>query len=362
MNPTNRGQVEVQFNWIFILIVGAILLAFFTTIALTQKKAADVQSNVDFFLNFEKAITGISAAEGKQFLLEIPRLDLRYDCTQDCNCGAYVGESRARAITNVFELNSRLIFSPNRLKGDKLLAWSVQWNNPYTITNLLLITSPQVKYLIEDSRKGRELYSQLPPLTILLNGVDEPAIDKQLFNPNDIQNITNIEGNYKVKFVFTDSTPSQIPTILQTLPNSDVTAIKLTETAVIFYEKQDGGTFAEKDTSYVLGDATQPAAIFAEDSIAYGCMMNNAMNTYRQVTNVFSQKQFSYFAESNSENSHLNSCVIDYDPIYLTELSNSLSSFDFLQQNQNVAAISQNVQSIKIQNENAIRDSCPHLY
>ena len=44
MKLKKRGAVEVQFNWIFILIIGAVILLFFGVIIAKQRSAADSQN------------------------------------------------------------------------------------------------------------------------------------------------------------------------------------------------------------------------------------------------------------------------------------------------------------------------------
>ncbi|MEK6886676.1 MAG: hypothetical protein AABW88_02480 [Nanoarchaeota archaeon] len=373
----NKGQVEVQFNWIFILIVGAIILSFFVVIAMRQKQASESSINVGFFVNFEKALSGISVVEGKKLLFEVPNMDLNYECTQSCDCAAYAGVSRARASAS-FNMRDKLIFSPNKLKGNHLLTMSTAWSYPFRIVNFLYITSPEVKYLIEDTPLGNSFYNLLPDKVLRVEQTEQRAFDKQLFTPD--QPIKAISGNYKAKFTFIESKPEDftIPSELVNLPNKDVTAIYFEKTAgsperIRFYEKDssDKTKFRETGVSYSFGEATQIGAIFAEDLNAYACMMNKALKKYEMVARVYLEKQNALVVKINeilltNPSSPLKNCLISYVNSYMDEVIINVPNINFKNQlgENDIAArdLTSNVRSISLQNDNAIRGSCPQIY
>lgn len=357
---SNKAQVEIQFNWIFILIVGAIILAFFVTVSLKQKQSSEQQMNINFFTNFEKAITGISAAQGKMYLLDVPNMDLRYDCTSDCDCAAYAGTSRAKAVGgNIFAMNDRIIFSPNRLKGNVVFFWSKDWTFPFRITNLLFMTSPEVKYLIEGTPRGQAIFETLPPIFMEREQKEERAFDKQLFDAG--QSIEGIKGNYKVKFVFTETNPENfnIPAEVQSLANSDVTAIKIESSQgserVIFYQKDSTNKLAKTGESYLFGDATIYAAIFAEDLNAYGCMMNRAMKSLNMVSKIYHEKLGLY-------SDKVKKCQIHYVSGNIENITMTSEDFDFKSDLSNPSDLEKSSNAFASQNDNALKDSCPHIY
>lgn len=368
MKPTTKGQVEVQFNWIFILIVGAIILAFFVTVALKQKQVSETGTTISFLSSFENALSGISSVQGKQLLYEVPKMDLRYDCTTGCDCAAYIG-TRAKAQA-LIHMDDKIIFSPNSLKGNNLLTWSKEWSYPFKITNFILITSPEVKYLIENNLRGTQIFDGLPPVFIEKDQTEQKAFDKQLFNTEDAS-IPGIAGNYKIKFVFTvgDVALFKIPDEIQSLTSTDVTAIKITkaesgEELVEFYQKDttDKSKFKLIGTSYLFGDATVYAAIFAEDLNAYACMMNRAFKSFNTVSKVYREKQSVYFNDVYLNNAR-QTCKINYvSDVSTGQLVQNSANFDFKLPGQEASLIVTNTKAFAIQNDNAIKDSCPHIY
>ncbi len=383
MKPTTKGQVEVQFNWIFVLIVGAIILGFFISIVVKQKQSSEQTISIDFFTSFEKALSGISAVEGKTQRFEIPNINLHYDCTVSCDCAAYAGTSRAKALIRPFSFNDKIIFSPNSLKGNALLVLSKDWEYPFRVTNFLYLTSPEVKYLVENSVRGQILLDDLPPLVIEEEQAQQRALDKQIFDPRNPSQIENIEGNYKVKFVFTDFNPIDfdIPTALESLPDSDVTAIKFVPAGVqeaqrvIFYQKK-GASFEERGASYLLGDATEFAAVFAEDANAYSCMMNRAIKKLNFVSQVYRQKQLNYTSNMTVPLAQLeqlvdehakflnNNCPVYYVTDPIDSIIADVKDIDFSKtgSDEQIIDLTKNIQRFKLQNDNALQSSCPQVY
>ncbi len=363
MTPNNKGQVEVQFNWIFVLIVGAIILGFFVTIAVKQKTASEQQINIDFFTNFEKALTGIASVQGKTSLYQVPNMELRYDCTETCDCAAYAGTSRANAVV-LFSTTDKIIFSPNRLKGNSLLTQSKAWSFPFRVTNFLFMTSPEIKYLIEDTDKGKEIYDGLPPIFVEENGIQERAFDKQLFTDS----IEGVSGNYKVKFVFTDKDPTTFPLPKQItdLSDSDVSAVKFTNDngtdSVTFYQKK-GEFFSEIGKSYLFGKETEFASIFSEDLNSYSCMMQRSFKILGIVSSIYDKKKYELNLITNSQNTQFLGCAIHYADTALNDISLSANAFDF--KNPDPAeplSLTQDEKSAENQNLDSIKASCPNIY
>lgn len=361
----NKGQVEVQFNWIFILIVGAIILAFFASIALTQKKGAEQGVKITFLTQFDRALSGIAAVEGKTLLFDVPNMDVHYDCTA-CDCVLYVGQSRAKPDVTPLPVSDKIVFAPNSLKGNSLLASSKEWDFPFKTSNFLLLTSPEIKYLVETGVEGDALYDELPPQFLDKETQKQSAFDKDRFDPLSA-NLQGITGNYKIKFVFLTSDPEiyHIPSQALSLPDSDVTAVKLdvAHNKVTFYEKRgstQGTTFTNIGDSYLFGEATVFGAVIAEDKTTYTCMMDKAFNRLTEVAKVYAQKQ-KFYSNSTQLGITRPDCKINYFPDAITSFISKASLFKFADQNQDISIVL-DAQSITTQNRHTLENSCPQIY
>ena len=70
-NITGKGQVEVQFNWIFVLIVGVIILSFFVAMAMSQKKSAEQGLNAIIMKRMQTALNGVQQGGDNRLLLDL---------------------------------------------------------------------------------------------------------------------------------------------------------------------------------------------------------------------------------------------------------------------------------------------------
>ncbi|PIZ49746.1 hypothetical protein COY28_06090 [Candidatus Woesearchaeota archaeon CG_4_10_14_0_2_um_filter_57_5] len=76
-----RAVIEVQFNWIFILIVGGLLMGFFFSIINKQKQAADMRLAQDTLAQIELIVAGARASKNLAGIIEpIPPLGITLSC------------------------------------------------------------------------------------------------------------------------------------------------------------------------------------------------------------------------------------------------------------------------------------------
>lgn len=367
-----KAQVEIQFNWIFVLIVGAILLAFFVTIAMKQSSTAETIVSAGRFDSLNGILASVTSPEGSTTLPVWISTELNYDCIrgEPCACDIYSGKKSSP--TARLSTEDLFIFSPERLKGNYKIVSSTEWTFPFRVANFIFITSPEIKYMIEDTFEGEVIYDSMPPETILEDEEEYRAIDKDLFSLDDIE-IT--QGNYKVRFVFTETNPTEfnIPEEIANMPNEDVSAVYFTKEndadVVNFYIKNNDEppTFTKKDSSFILGDATKYAAIFSENKDNYACMMNNVMKRFKAIAEINKRKQDIYseymdckIQSSSGKSSDMNSCCISYNPPTSSDLVGT--DIDFLNPSFDFSSLKSSVNLLTAQNDDAVGNGCPNLF
>ena len=365
-----KSQVEVQFNWIFVLIVGAILLAFFVTLAVRQKGVAETTTSVDFLVNFEKALSGAAETKGTYQLFQIPKIGLNYECSQTCNCEIFTGESRAQAVA--FTLKNIIIFSPDKFRGTNILVWTKDWAFPFRTTNFIYMTSPEVKYLVQNTSFGESIYNRLPAKTLQFKQQQQRAIDKEVFT-NILPEVT---GSYKVRIIFTEGDPSSF-SLIRIKDTNAITAIKIIPASdepekVEFYAKS-GTSLVKTGESYVFGEEALTAAIFAEDINTYQCQMQRAFRTLSFVAESYSSKQneiISFIEDQEKLTAPgtnivnpVSYCKVHYSNSNSNLLSNTAERFDFTQQSKDTANSLFSIRTnIENQNSDIIKDGCPQIY
>jgi len=272
-----RGLIELHFNWIFILIAGAIIFVFFINIVNKQKDLSEIKTSVTIVTSLESILTGAQVSTDTINIVDLPKVDIGFECNR-----YFIG-----AVPK--QIKGNVIFAPSLLKGKKLITWALDWNMPYRVTNFLYLTDPQLRYVIvHDSATqpiAAKIYEELPQ-----------EMNKELIeNLNDFNN----KNNYKVKFIFLTTPGNTVLTKLSNMANEDVTAINLTDIGtsniipntgtVGFFQKKEN-IWESKGTTYYLKKESLFGAIFADDIDVYNCVMKKAFKKLNLVSKIYSER------------------------------------------------------------------------
>jgi uncharacterized protein YpmB len=275
-----KGVVEVQFNWIFILIAGALILIFFVTVVQKQDKASTQNQNVDIRSKLNTVI-------------KIPSADLTFGCN-----GYSVGG------TSPFQLGES--FSPGRIKSAEnvLLLKAEEWGLPYKITNFQYITTPDVKYvLIGSGAEIRAMAALLPENTTKVsvetsaNSVDFNSVDGLAENAN----------NYKIRFVTIGRDPTGfiLTDYMKKMADEDVTALQIEPEGeptgtmldgyglVTFYGKKKSEANMLKalgPSAFYLKEETVRGAMLVDSLESYNCIMARAWQQFGRTSEVYRAK------------------------------------------------------------------------
>ena len=269
-------MIEVHFNWIFILIVGAIIFIFFVNIVNKQREFSEIKSSGTIITSLESILTGAQISTNTINIMDMPKVDIGFECNR-----YFIGPIPKPTKSNV-------IFSPGLLKGKKLITWALDWNVPYRVTNFLYITDPQLRYVIvydEDTETvANSVYDELPE-----------EINKEIPMHKDDLTALKDKNNYKVKFIFLIDEAPNFPAELDYMEDKDVTAINLgasssniiSSTGTIEFFQKKGSNWESKGTTCYLKEESLFGAIFAEDIDMYNCVMKKAFKKLNLVTEIY---------------------------------------------------------------------------
>ena len=338
----NKRAFEIQFNWIFVLIAGAAILIFFASIIIKQKNISQTTSNIEMLKQMENIIAGASVSTDTIVPLEIPNFEIKISCNR-----VSVGLS-----SNQYQ--ALILFAPTLIKGNKLVTQTQAFKEPYRSTNLLFITSTQVKYILVG---GDVLFKEM-------NKTLPVELDKETFSLYDPSKIRNT-NNYKVKLIFFNvNFPSSVPDSLAKMPDSDVTAIRVNgdigKGTIDFYKKSDK-VFTLTDNSAYIGKSSLIAAIYAENSELYKCNMNNVFSKNVLVTKVYKGKIEEFVAQPTRP--ECRQIYTDSLP-YLNKIESASSKLAKAPkiEVQDIDEISSASEYLTIQNKEAQKFSCPMIY
>lgn len=340
-----RGQFEIQFNWIFVLVAGAIILLLFSVIILRQKSASEKSIDASVSRNLEAIIAGAEVSKGVTSFVDLPKVEIDFECNR-----LIVGTASRR-----FE--AMTVFTPSKISSNQMITWTLDWNLPYRVTNFLYLTSPDIRYiLVESDTAGTD------SLAKKINELMPEEMNKELITASEITNLVD-KNDAKVRFIYFDdsiiTTGTPIPFQFIKMSMEDITALEITPNtfnedigSVTFYNNM-GSSFSFKGTSYYLKKPSLLGAIFADDFELYNCVMNNAFKKMNIVTKVYKQKTidlYDYYENlgDNCKNFH-----------YSTHLS-SIESNTF--SSSGVEAINQFAGLLETQNKEAQQNSCALIY
>src|SRR3989338_5106445 len=144
-----KGAIEIQFNWILVLVAGAVVIIIFMGFISKQQGISAVSTNILTANSLDAIFHGYMGTDTSD-VVEMPKSKIIF------NCDAFsIG-----GISN--QLGALILFSPASLETDKLNILSFGWNMPYRITNFAYITSPDVRYVfIGNSDFAREMFEKI---------------------------------------------------------------------------------------------------------------------------------------------------------------------------------------------------------
>ncbi|PIN68547.1 hypothetical protein COV93_09025, partial [Candidatus Woesearchaeota archaeon CG11_big_fil_rev_8_21_14_0_20_43_8] len=71
-----RGVVDLQFNWIFVLIAGAVILAIFFAVANSLKQSSDDKIDLEVSTDLKSILIGAKVSTDSSNVIPIPSSDI----------------------------------------------------------------------------------------------------------------------------------------------------------------------------------------------------------------------------------------------------------------------------------------------
>ncbi|MFH0979044.1 MAG: hypothetical protein V1837_07135 [Candidatus Woesearchaeota archaeon] len=295
-----RAVIEVQFNWIFVLIVGAIILSFFVGIVLKQKDVSIKTIGVKLAYDLETITTGAEVSKETAQIIKVPDLGISFS-SKGCLRQYTIG-------TGTKQYKEKVIFAPDRIEGTELLSWTLPWYMPYRNTNFLLFSSRYLRYILvnDETNEGIALVNKV-------KGILPEVVYSEVIKSSQMNSVIN-QKNYKVRFIFFgNAQPLQVPADLSSMDDIDVSAIHVSCSADLqsgtlqFYRKHGNNFESFGSQTFFLGSASLFGAIFADDPELYDCNMQEAFKRMSFVTRLLLNRTTMLYNDPTTS-----SCKNDY--------------------------------------------------
>ncbi len=269
----NKKGFELQFHWIFIMIAGALILAFFFSVAYKQRAYSQEKLELTLATDIENIFTGAIISRGTAQRLPVPPQGIVFECLTGCNC-------RFRIDRAAKSFGDKAMFAPELLSDQDITVWALELKLPYRVTNFLYLTNPNIKYYFvyndepESTQFLKQLTKNIPPLISYENIT--------------LQELTSLQAeDYQhTKFVFLNVDP---PTLDDSFRKESAGAIKIDLEGIAFYEKEGVNFNRVKYLGYI-GLPSLYAAMFAQDYVMYECGLRTAFRRLSYVSFLYAER------------------------------------------------------------------------
>ncbi len=329
---------------------------FFIAIVQKQKEhseesiAGTIQTDLQAIFSSSYVSTGTSS------VVEVPNRAINFDCD-----GFRVG--------NQFAARFPYAFAPDLIESDRntISVYAYDWSVPYRVTNFLYVTSPEVRYLIDDDVNdlADALYELLPPKYIVKDG------KSKLFMSKEKGDVSGDKNNYKVRVIyFSDPGTFNRDSNFGDTKDKDISAVYINPdspdcdgksadekldchgTLEFFNYNSTTQSWTYQTTEFV-GKASLLAAVFSENKEIYECGMDNAFYRLQNVTKIYQDRTTALKAGYSSGvcfDQFTN--ILDYEIDGLAEAASTKS----------YSSVYNWASSLETKNGIVLANSCPAVY
>lgn len=255
MKILKKAQIEVSFNWIYVLIAGGAILLVFIIIAKNYMSETTTETSTVISERIQKLLSAIQQnPEGVQ-TQENLKVQLEFECKEDGHTYMLEGSTKKAY------LNSEIIFTPRKIGDSKTIAWTQLYSSPYPVVQVLYFSDEKTQYIFEES--AREYYLKFPE-----------QFERQILSQNEIELLED-EG-FRKYIIITRS----VVLALDSSMKKKSTIVRIGENKVEFIYN---GDYSDGVSVPYVNDATMYGAIISGDDELYGCTMEKLMQFSRIV-------------------------------------------------------------------------------
>ena len=278
-----RGQGE-QFNWIFVIVAGAVILGFFVMFTFKYIELQEKRQDVETVRFFGSGVLGASSklqvgsggaaidSQGDGGLRFGYNVNLGYLCNEDDATILINGGENA-----YYELEDEIVFINEEVKVGAVTGldlWILPWNFPFHITNFVYLANSKDKfYLIYDQNSNDFVNNEIEISSVFnLEKVQEQQI--------------KLGSNTKIVF-FTNQIPSasSIVSMKKNFENINFAHVSLSDKEIRFFEDNSWSgpaKYYSKEQLY--------GAIFSNDAENFECNINRSLDRVKVVAQIYSDK------------------------------------------------------------------------
>jgi|GEM_PF-1039443 len=298
MIRSKKAQVEVTFNWVYILIAGAVILLFFAGIIVKQKVASEESLDQEVIRIMENIFTAAQVSENTKTTIDISGLR---DYTLYFSCEEGVSKYGLSGKSLPVEDSINPIFAPNEIKATQLLTWSVPYKLPFKVIDFLFVTSTTNKYVLWGNNEISAGFIHSVSNVSAAN--DKSKIN---FNVVQVQDLAEIQPaqNVQIRIIDGEGRIKEgdpiLPLLMErmkNIPDKSLTAVSFqgggsSRIANFFVKEKEVWKKLNKEPIRIVSlggdnDAALYGAIFSGDDQIYICNMKKSFTRLGYLNEVY---------------------------------------------------------------------------
>ncbi len=272
---------ELQFNWIFVLIGGAIFLGFFIALIRnfdageTQQTTQESTQELDSYLKISSAVSDT------QKIVEFKsNKQITFSCMD--NVSEYYVEGSIKSAR--YDYNA--VFSPTELRSNELIIRTQVFESPFKVMPLVYVTDKRIEYVFVGTSPVMSLLYNSMPAGVIKNTISKSDLPWKLTDYPD--------NNYDhVVFILNDTDAETLPGLaLSNFNNarSKVFAVVISTEgnridygSLIFYSYISNAFVSEGSVPFLENSLGQQKSVFilggiiSHDKEIYECNLMKAM-------------------------------------------------------------------------------------
>jgi len=355
---SRKGQIEISFNWIFILLAGGAILLFFTFVIIKSTNSSQQENQAALTKKMDSLLASI---ETNPSTIK----DVGYIATRlSFSCNAEIHEFYAESSSVRSQLESELIYSPEQIGNSHIIAWTIPLNAPYKVSNILLLSDEKTLYVFSNNVK-EDLILKFPTQfskTIKANeqidSISDTGYEKyvvvipQSVNTDSLSFAPSLRKKGKLTVV---KIPDKGEIVMQ--PRN------ATKGVVEYYEYENGEVSNSKlkkigESSFVTLPLLYGAIISANPSL-YNCSTSKVLKRIRSADNLnkirLEDLRGKYVSDPSSY------CSVLYLKA-INSITSKISALDNFYQASGRENFSQNYNDLVTTNDQLLVSNCPTIF
>ena len=278
MSSSKKAQIEISFNWIFVLIAGAAILFFFINVIGGTLDEEERGSHRRAVSRMNILITALQQNPDSVRVEDHIGYEIYFECTAEGQ--AYgIKNSDARET-----LPHQIVFTPSAIGNSNIVTWVRTFKTPFPLSSVLYLTDKKTKYIfLEDfdtNNRIKHYYDLFP------NNITKEMMTKQEFEQirdEDYREYIIIMSQQLTSDSFTFQDERNLRGKIR-----NFIVIDETNNQIQFHELPQGMNVLDTnyiEKSYITEEAVIGAIISGTPEL-YKCTMNKVLEQIRIITDI----------------------------------------------------------------------------